>query len=422
MSKSLLQLKAEEHLNRMYAPQRASIRMCIRNRTSMFPFIVEDKWMYFLQNDELVCVSLQQENGVYHFWFNSRIIQIYCQTGKIFIVDFNKNCLEYFCVDDFFQNEIMNKHHNFLYLLLIRERIERMNQRAVRSFHIFFTTREVVGQIERAGQSSLKPPLDCLSIQEMVQGIKLFIADRVSACFTQSPCPNIFRIALLTNHVPFQRPSVDQFYGMGLFLTGEFQKPLPSFAMISLIMRRFVGNDSMRGLSGKRIANGFLRMMNGYFSSMMSEKFIENPIGFQKTDEMDYLLKSCPKKTTLTSFGFPDRFIEGSVSDMNAINKGRDELCQKRRDDWFAEQRRLEQEEHQRKQSIQEFQGGIASIKVEVSQTQKRRRILDEFESGGDAMMNEEFDETKTRKRGREYDELEDACSFLKFGKIKKFE
>ena len=30
-------------------------------------------------------------------------------------------------------------------------------------------------------------------------------------------------------------------------------------------------------------------------------------------------------------------------------------------------------------------------------------------------MMKDEFDETETRKRGREYDELEDACSFPKF-------
>jgi hypothetical protein len=109
---------------------------------------------------------------------------------------------------------------------------------------------------------------------------------------------------------------------------------------------------------------------------------------------------------------------------MMAMDQGRLELCQKRRDDWFAERHRLEQEEHQRKQSIQEFRGGIASIKVEVSQTQKRRCILDEFASGGGAMMKDEFDETETRKRGRESDafEFEDACSFLKFGKIEKFE
>ena len=100
---------------------------------------------------------------------------------------------------------------------------------------------------------------------------------------------------------------------------------------------------------------------------------------------------------------------------MMAMDQGRLELSEKRRHDWFAEKRRLEEEEHQRKQSIQEFREGIASIKGEVSQTQKNRCILDEFASGGGAMMNEEFDETKMRKRGRKYDELEDAGSFLKF-------
>ena len=414
MSKSLLELEAEEHLQRMSAQQIASIRTQVENRTTMFPFIAEDnKWMYFLQTDELVCVSLKQENGVYHFWFNSRIIEIDCATGKIFIVDFNKNCIEYFRVNDFFQNEIMNTHHNFLYLLLIRERIERMNQRSVRSLRIFFTPCEVFGQIERAGQSSLKSPLDCLSIHEMVRGIKRFIADRFSAFFIWSPCLSIFRTALLTNHVSYQRPSVNEFYGMGLFLTGEFQKRLPSFAMISLIMERFVENDFMRGPSGNRIAHGFLRMMIYFFSSMMSKKFIKNPIGFRQADAtMDDLLGSCWKKTSLLSSGFPARSIAGCVSDMIAMDQGRVEFCEKRRDEWFAEQRRLEQEEQRKQQSIQEFRGGIASIKEDVFQAQKRIRILDEFASGGSAI-----DETRTRKRGREFEEFkfEYTGSFQKF-------
>ncbi len=420
MSKSLLKLKAKEHLNGMSETERASIRTRVGNRPAIYPYIVQGEWMYFLQNNELVCVSLRQENGVYHIWFNGLIIEIDCETGKIFIVDFDKNCLQYFCVDDFFQNDIMNKHHNFLYLLLIRSKINRIDKRTVRSLRIFFTPHEVVGQIERAGQSSLKSPLGCLSIREMVRGIKRFIAERVSACFIRSPCPNIFRTALLTNHVPYQRPSVDGFYGIGLFLTGKFQKRLPSFAMISLIMRRFVGNDSMRGVFRNRVASGFLRMMNGSLSSMMSKKFIENPIGFrQAVATMDELLDSCPKKTSLRSSVFPAHSIAGCVSDMIAMDRGRDELSKKRRQDWFAEQRRLEQEEYQRKQSIQEIQEGIANIEEDVFQAQKRRCILDEFVSGGSAMMKDEFDETEMRKRGRESDAFEDnwsdSCSFLKF-------
>ena len=402
MSKSLLQLKAEQHLNKMSAPQRASIRTRVGNRPAIYPYIVQGEWMYFLQNDELDCVSLKQENGVYHFWLNGRIIEIDCTTGKVFIVDFDRNCLEYFFVHDFFQTALPNTRYSLLYRLLIRERIDRIDRRSVRSLRIFFTTREVVGQIERAGQSSLKSPLCCLSIHEMIRGIKQFIADRVSACFIRSPCSNIFRTALLTNQVQSQRPSVDGFYGMGLFLTGVFPKPLPSFAMISLIMRRFVGNDSMTGLCETRIAHGFLRMMNRSLFSMMSKNFIENPNGFQKTDEMDYLLDSCPKRTNLRSSGFPDRSIAGCVSNMIAMNQGRDQFCEKRRDEWFAEQYRLEKEEQRKKQSIQEFRGGIASIEDEMSKTQKNKCILDEFASGGGAMMKEEFDETETRKRGRE--------------------
>lgn len=415
MSKSMLE--AQKHLDNMSELEKNSIRNRVGNRPAIYPFLVKGEWMYFLQNGELDCVSLQQENGVYHFWLNRRIIVIDCMTGKCFIVDFDKNCLEYFCVDDFFQSALPNTRYSLLYRLLIRERIDRIDRKSVRSLRIFFTTREVVGQIERAGQFSLKSPLGCLSIHEMVRGIKRFIADRVSACFIRSPCRNIFKHALLMNQMQSQRPSVDQFYGMGLFLTGEFQKPLQSFAMISLIMRRFVGNDSMTGVFRNRIAHGFLRMMNGSLSSMMSKKFIENPNGFRKTDEMDDLLDSCLKRTNLRSSGFPDRSIAGCVSDMIAMDRCRLEFCEKRRDERFAEQRRLEQEEQRKKQTILEFRGGIESIKDEVSQTQKRRCILDEFASGGSAMMKDEFDETETRKRGRESDsfEFEDACSFLEF-------
>jgi hypothetical protein len=411
---SILPSEAQKHLDNMSELEKKSIRTRIGNR----PYIVQGKWgkwMYFLQNDELVCVSLQQENGVYHFWFNGQLIEVDSATGKCFTVDFGKNCLQYFCVDDFFQTALPNTRYSLLYRLLIRERIDRIDRRTVHSFRIFFTTREVVGQIERAGQSSLKSPLGCLSINEMILGIKGFVVDRLSACFIQSTRSNIFRTAILTNHVPSQRPSLGQSYGMGLFLTGEFQKPFLSLAMISLIMQRLVGNDSMRGIFGNRIAHGFLRMMNGSLSSMMSKKFIENPIGFRQTDEIDELLRSCPKKTSLQSSGFPVRSISGCVSDMIAMNKGRDELSQKRSDDWFAEQRRLEQLEQRKKQSIQEFQEGIANIKDELSETQKRKCILDQFASGGRAMMKDEFDET--RKRGRESNafEFEDACSFLKF-------
>ena len=429
------QLKEKEHLQRMSEAQRTLIRTQIGNRAAMYPFIVQGELMYFLQNGELVCVSLKQENGVYRFWFNRQIIEIDSATGECFIVDFNRNCLEYFCVHDFFQTALQNTCYSLLYRLLIRERIDRIDRRSVRSLRIFFTTRKVVGQIERAGQSSLKSPLGCLSIHEMVRGMKLLIADRISAFFIWSPCQNIFQDALLSNPIPSQRPSVDQFYGMGLFLTGEFQKPLPSLAMIHLIMLRFVENekDPMTGVFRKRIANSFLRMMIGSLSSMMGKKFIENPIGFrQAVPTMDDLLDSCPKKTNLQSqSGSPVRSVAGCVSEMIAMDRGRVELCQKRRSDWFdeqrrleqEEQRRLEQEEHQRKQSIQEFQGGIARIKVEVSQTQKRKCILDEFASGGGAMMKDEFDETETRKRGRESDafEFDDTCSFLKLEKFEKF-
>ena len=407
MLNSIINGKNNVHLKKMLPEEINLILLRIRNRPPIYPYIVEGEKMYFLQNDELVCVSLQKENEVYYFWFNNRFIEIDSATGKCFIVDFNRNCLEYFCIDDFFQTAVQNTRYSLLYRLLIRERIDKYKGRSVHSVSIFFTTREVVGQIERAGQSSLKSPLDCLSIHEMVQGIKQFVSDRFSECFIRSPCSNIIRTTLRANPMPSQTPSVDQFYGMGLFLTGEFQKPLPSFAMISLIMRRFVGNDSMTGVFRKRIAHGFLTIMISSLSSRMCKMFIENPIGFRKTDKMNNLIQSCPMKISLKSNGFP-MSIPSCVSNMIEMNKCRSTKCKKTRDDGFAKQRsleqirleqiRLEQEELRKNLSIQAFQGGIASIEDDVSQAQKRRCVLDEFADGG-IEISLEFDETRNRKR-----------------------
>ena len=415
-----------KHLEGMSQIERALILERIQDRKNAnFPYVVIDNVMYFLQDDELVCVSLQQENGVYHFCFNGRNIVIDCTTGKCSIVDADRNCLEYFCVPDFFKNalQLQNKHHNLLYRLLIRERIDKVDRKSIRSFSMFFTTSEVVGQIERAGQSSLKSPLGCLSIHGMIQGIKRFIVGRVSACFM--PSSNLFRMALCANPIPSQRPSVDEFYGIGLFLNSKF-KLLQSVGMISLIMRRFVGND-LGGVFKNQIAHGFLRMMNGSLSLMMIKKFMENPIGFQKTDQMDKLVRSCPFKIVMRlQTNFPIS-IPDCVSGMIAKNNIRAKKITDVRTDWFTEQYRLEQqrleqqrleqqrleEEHQRKRSFKVFREGLAGIEVDVSQAQKGRCILDEFACGGGAMMK---DETETRKRGRELDafkfEDEDAFKF----------
>ena len=407
--------KAQQHLDNLSEPQRTSIRTQIGNRAAMYPFITENGFIYFLQNGHLVCVSLQEENGVYRFWFNGRFIEFDSMSGNCFIVDFDKNCLEYFCIDGFFQNATMNARESFLYRLLLKERLNRVDRKTIRSLRIFFTMREVDGQIERAGQSSLIPPPDRLSIHGMVRGIKIFIADRLSSCFMSPLRPNIFRNALLANNVPAQRPPVDERYGIGLSFNSTFRRPSLALGMMSEIMRRFVGKQKMTRVFLKRIANGFLRKMSDSLSSNVGMKFIENPIGFrQASGPMDQLLESCVKRTNLKSSGFP-RNVSHCVSDMFAMDQCHTQLLNERRDEWFKEQHRLEQEklqaELQNKRSREEFQEGIASIKEEVSQAQKRRCVLDEFADGG---IESSIDETRKRER-----EFEDVDSFLKF---KKFE
>jgi hypothetical protein len=415
MSKSLLQLKAEEHLQRMSDAKRTLIRAQIGNRAAMYPFIVEGEWMYFLQNDELVCVSLQQENGGYYFQFNGQIIKIDSATGECFIVDFDKNCLEYFCVDDFFQKcslkKIMNTCYSLLYRLLIRERIDRIDRRSVRSLRILFTMHGPLAQIEKAGQFSLKSPRGCLSIDGMIQGMILFSSRRLLSCFMSPLHPSIFRAALLANNVPQQRPSVDGLYGIKLLF--HFRRPSFTFGMIFKIMLKIFDEQKMTGVFLKWIANGFLTKMSRSHSSNVSMKFIENPIGLrQAVKPMDKLLALSSKRTNINFSNFPDCSIADCVSEIIGREEEQFKRCKKRRDDWFAEQCRLEQEEYfeknRKRQSRQELHQGIGFINDEALQTQKRTCILDEFVSGGSAMM---IDETKTRKRGRELNE--DDYSFL---------
>lgn len=386
------------------------IRRRISIRPSIYPYIVKNEVLYFLRNTELHCVSLQKENEVYRFFFNGRFIKINCLTGKCFIVDSNRNCFEYFCIDDFFQTARQNTQYSLLYRLLIRERFDKYKRRSVHSVSIFFTPIEVVGQIERAGQSSLKSPLGCLSIHEMFKGIELFIDNRVSACFMRSS--NLFRTAIWRNPMPSQTPSVDQIYGKRLFLNSKIKRR--SFAMIYLIMQKFLRTNLMKGAFKNQVAKNFLARMIRSLSSMMSNEFLK----FQKTDQLDKLINSCQAKISLKSDH--TNSIDECVSDMIEKNHRRAGLIKQRRVDWFDEQHHHEQEEHQKKRAFQVFQEGLAGIEVDVSQARKGRCILDEFESGGDAMMKKEFDETETRKRGRELEafEFEDDRSFLKFEKF----
>lgn len=373
---SILSLDARKHLGKLSEEEKTSILTKIRNRAALYLFTIENGFIYFLKDDQLVCVNLHEENGMYRLWFNSRFIQINCETGECFIVDFDKNCLEYFCVYDFFQTATMNTHYSFLHKLLINLEINRINKGILRSLRIFFTTSEVFGQIGKVGQFSLIPPSDCLSIHEMVRGIKQFLVDRFLSCFILSSCSNIFRIALsTTNHVPSpQRPSSNEFYGIRLF-RNSMNERLPSFGMICKIMSRFVGELFMKGPFLKKIIDSFMRYIIGIISSKMSLKFIENPNGFQEAStKMNELIGSSWKKTDLKA---QFNSIDVCVSYMVSTEEERQARLKRQRDKICAEESRkateayLQQRRKEMEKSIRDVHKAIAEIDADIPNIRK---------------------------------------------------
>jgi hypothetical protein len=218
---SILTLEAQEHLDSLSELDRNSILEWIGNQKPINPFVVYMKYIYFFKGERLVCVKIEENNGVYHLWFNSRIIEFDCTTGNCFIVDFNKNFIEYFCVYDFFQTAVLKKvHYSFLYKLISQEKINRIGTRTIRSFHFFFTPTGLVAHLERAGKSTLKCPDDCLSLQEMICGIKQFIMARFTSCFTRSL--NFFHNVIPNFGQTSSHLSGAENYGVGLFLQTQF--------------------------------------------------------------------------------------------------------------------------------------------------------------------------------------------------------
>lgn len=393
--------EAQKHLDDMSKLDLNSILEWIGNQPPINQFVVYNGYIYFFKGERLVCVKLQEQNGVFVMWFDGQIIEFDHTTGNCFIVNFSQNCLEYFSVGNHYQNATPNGLFCFLYKLLIQERINRISGRTIRSIRFFFTPNSVVGHLERAGGSNLKIPNDCLSIHKMIIGIKQFMMARFNSSFMRTH--SFFRPAI-QDVQPTQCPlSYSGKYGVGLFLGTTSGRRLPPFSMISLLMTRLIPNHLMiGGTFQKCVANLFLEYMYSSILPRLCMTFTQNPIGLREAIQlMDKLFEDYRLKTRLVSNGFP-RSITNCVQNMMAELKVRDEACEELRRKEFEEYRCREEEKLQRNQSIQEFREEIARIKAEVSQTQKNICILNEFASGGEAMMNDEFHETETRKRRRE--------------------
>lgn len=386
-------IKSREHLGNLPDEDKDSIREKIKGRagTTMYQFLVDvnEKFLYFLQNEELVCMNLEEENGVYYFWFDNRFIQVKIASGDCIIIDFNRNCIEYFCVTNFFQSKLMNTHYFFLYRLLMQEKIGCLNRNKVSSLCIYFNPDRVFGHIQRIGKPSLKTPSGCLSIHEMIRAIKLFITSRFSSCFMSNL--NFFQKALLENcALPSQRPSVAGHYGVRMFLMSMFEK-LPFFGMISEIMRRFVEKSiifglSMTGIYPKLFAKKFFKWMCDSICLKMIQMFIRDPIRLrQATDTIKELILSSSSIIKIESPGLLTT-IDNCVSAMLIKNNSRLKGLDEKRKKWFDEAVRKDQEELQKKRLRQEFKLEIEGIQEEVSHVNGRICRLDEFASGGIAI------------------------------------
>lgn len=231
----------------------------------------------------------------------------------------------------------------------------------------FFTPNCIVGHLERAGGSNLKVPNDCLSIHEMILGIKQFMMERFNSCFMREP--SFFRPAI-QDVQRTQCPLSDSGrYGVGLFLQTQFGKRLASFPMISLLMKRLIPNHLMiGGTFQKCVAMKFLTMMFSSIFQRICMNFTQNPIGVrQSIPLMNQLFNDYRLKTRLVSNGFPSS-ISDCVQNMMAELQVRDEACEKRRREEVEEHCRLEEEKLQREASIQEFRNGIKKITTEFKE------------------------------------------------------
>ena len=143
----MLTLKAKKHLDGMSEFEKELIFARIRNIPPINPFVVDNGYMYFIKDKTLVCVEIQETNGVFVLWFDNQIIEFDRTTRNCFIVSFSRKCLEYVCIGNNYRTE--KSLQGFFYKILNGEKIHRIGGNTFHSFKLFFTPTSVFGQIER---------------------------------------------------------------------------------------------------------------------------------------------------------------------------------------------------------------------------------------------------------------------------------
>lgn len=376
---SILTIEAQKQLTELTEEQKTSIRTRIGIRAAIYPFIVENGFIYFLRGEELVCVKLQEKNGVFVLLFENQIIEFDCSTGNCFIFSFTRNCLEYFSVGEHYLNATRNMLYPFLYNLLIQKRINKVSGRPISSLRVFFTQNKVVGHLERAGSSTLKRPDNCLSLYEIICGIKEFMFEQFTASFMRGL--NFFQ-PVVQKSKQSQRPlSVAGKYGVGMFLTTSFdRKKIPYFGIISMILMRLsvCSGKKMTGTFTQTVAMKFIHRLFDSTHQILCPTSTQNQIGLRKeTNEMNTLFCAFRMKGILEIEGF--KSIPDCLQKMNQKVQERKDSLKRKHDERFEEYGRLEEEKRQRQASIQEFRDGIKRVKTDFQETRQYQVYLDEI-------------------------------------------
>lgn len=368
MSKLILILKVKGHLYELSESTKKSIRTRIGNCPKINPFVVDDGYMYFLVDEELVCVELQETNGVFVLWFDGQIIEFNRSTGDCFIFSFSRNCLEYFSIGDHYENVNSQKGlYGFLYKLLIQEKISRYNKENIYSIRFFFTSNGVIGQIEKTGVNNSKPPNNCVSLHRMLCDIRTFVMNQFSTSFMRLPIIGQLQCSRQTQ---LSYLSSDKKHGLRLFYSSTFDRRFKSIHMILTLMERlFTMPNHLMIRFQKNVMTGFLKKMFEVIISRICLKFIQNPLGFREaTDKIDDLLSIYSVRSNLVVNREPSS-ISTSVGEMLKIIKKRNRDTEQRRKEYFDELERIQRERIQREASVKEYRNGIEQLNAEFKKT-----------------------------------------------------
>lgn len=166
------------HLNLLPTKYKDSIEEYFRElKFGQNQFVIDGEFIYFLHDDLLSCVKINYDRkGIFHFFFDGRIIKFDRNTGNVVIVNFVENSQTFLCVGDFFQNPAGKQIllQEFLYSLIYDLPMRKYNKIRISHGRIFWGPDKMIFQIEQHGRERLDRPSDCISFGNLLRDIRLF--------------------------------------------------------------------------------------------------------------------------------------------------------------------------------------------------------------------------------------------------------